>query len=65
MGMVLKFPIERVRSAVDLAEDPAKILILPTVRIEREAELQLLAGMGERSGAPLPRSRRRRREPRN
>jgi hypothetical protein len=64
MGMVVKFPTERVRSAVDIADEPAKVLILPTVRIEREAELGLLSGH-DHSGEPAPRSRRRRRGPRN
>lgn len=64
MGLVLKFPAERVRSAVDTADEPAKILILPTVRIEREAELELLSGH-DHSGAPAPRSRRGRRGPRS
>jgi len=46
MGMVLRFPSERVRSALAemAADEEARILILPTVRIERgedddEAEL--------------------------
>jgi hypothetical protein len=63
MGMVLKFPTERVRSAVDLADEPAKVLILPTVRIEREAELALFYGTEDHSGAPAPRNPRRRRRP--
>ena len=71
MGMVLRFPIERARIAPAefFADEEAKVLILPTVRIER--------GKGEPNSAPAaidhqspgePNSvggRRRRRTPRN
>lgn len=71
MGLVLRFPIERARTAPAeiVAEETAKILILPTVRIERsEGELDAVLpeidhqSPGEPSSAG---SRRRRRTPRN
>ena len=71
MGMVLRFPIERARIAPGefFADDEqAKILILPTVRIERERdELELAAiALGDQSPAPNSMGgRRRRRTPRS
>ena len=70
MGLVLKFPIERARSAPGeiFADEPAKILILPAVRIERsKGELDpVLPGMDDHSpGEPSSAGgRRRRRTPR-
>ena len=66
MGMVLKFPIERVRAApAELEEERATILILPTIRIERvepAADGVYEHSSGEPSSAG---PRRRRRTPRN
>ena len=45
MGMVLRFPIERARSPAEIfADEPARILILPMVRIERDEEEADLVG---------------------
>jgi hypothetical protein len=71
MGMVLRFPIERARIAPAefFADEEAKVLILPTVRIERgkgEAE-QAAPAIGDLSPSE-PNSvggRRRRRTPRS
>lgn len=71
MGLVLRFPIERARTAPAeiVAEEEAKILILPAVRIERnKGELDaVLPEMDHQSpGEPSSAgSRRRRRTPRN
>jgi hypothetical protein len=71
MGLVLRFPIERARTAaVEMfADEPARILILPAVRIERnKGELDtVLPEMDNQSpGEPSSAgSRRRRRTPRN
>ena len=69
MGMVLRFPSERVRSAPveTVADEPATVLILPTVRIERKGELDpVLPGMDNHSPSePGSGGRRRRRTPRN
>ena len=70
MGLVLRFPIERARTAaVEMfADEPATILILPAVRIERnERELDLvLPEIDNHSpGEPSSGGRRRRRTPRN
>jgi hypothetical protein len=69
MGMVLRFPIERARSPAEIfADEPARILILPTVRIEREKEYVDLVGpeLSTQSCAEPPlNGRRRRRTPRN
>ncbi len=70
MGMVLRFPIERARTAPGemFAEEPARILILPTVRIERgEDEVDLVAPeLDNHSREPgSAGGRRRRRGPRN
>jgi hypothetical protein len=70
MGMVLRFPVERARSAPGeiFAEEPARILILPTVRIERgEDDAELVSPeIDTRSDEPgSAGSRRRRRTPRN
>lgn len=70
MGMVLRFPLERARSALgEIFEDePAKVLILPAVRIERskgERDAVLPAIDNHSSGEPSSGSRRRRRTPRN
>ena len=70
MGMVLRFPVERARSALgEIFEDEsAKVLILPAVRIERgkgEAGAVLPAADEHSPGEPSSGSRRRRRTPRN
>jgi hypothetical protein len=71
MGLVLRFPIERVLAAPGefYADEPARILILPAVRIERnKGELDaVLPEMDNQSpGEPgSAGSRRRRRTPRN
>jgi len=70
MGMVLRFPIERARSAPAeiFAGEPAKVLILPTIRIERsEDELDLVFPESDNhSGEPgSAGGRRRRRTPRD
>ena len=71
MGMVLRFPIERARSALgEIFEDEsAKVLILPAVRIERgkgEAGAVLPAIDDQSPGEPNSAGgRRRRRTPRN
>jgi hypothetical protein len=67
MGMVLRFPIERVLAAPGdfFADEPARILILPTVRIERNESVA--ASLDENSsGEPgSAGGRRRRRTPRD
>ena len=70
MGMVLRFPIERARSAPGemFADEPATILILPAVRIERnkgEPDLVLPEFDNHSPGEPGSGGRRRRRTPRN
>jgi hypothetical protein len=70
MGMVLRFPIERARSAPGeiFAGEPATILILPAVRIERnkgELDLVLPEVDNHTPGEPSSGGRRRRRTPRN
>jgi hypothetical protein len=69
MGMVLRFPIERARSALgEIFEDEsAKVLILPTVRIERsKGDDAVLPAIDDHSPVePSSGSRRRRRTPRN
>ena len=70
MGMVLRFPIERARSAPTevLIDEPGRILILPTIRIERgEGDTDLVGPeLSIHSGDPSSTgSRRRRRTPRN
>jgi hypothetical protein len=70
MGMVLRFPIERARSAPGemFADEPATILILPAVRIERnkgEPDLVLPEMDNHSPGEPHSGGRRRRRTPRN
>lgn len=70
MGMVLRFPIERARSAPGemFADEPATILILPAVRIERnkgEPDLVLPEMDNHSPGEPGSGGRRRRRTPRN
>ncbi len=70
MGLVLRFPIERARtaSAEMFAEEPAKILILPAVRIERKGELELVLPEFDHQSPGEPNSaggRGRRRTPRN
>jgi hypothetical protein len=68
MGMVLRFPVERARSVATeiFADEPAKVLILPTIRIERnEEELDLVfPERDDHSGEPGS-GRRRRRTPRS
>jgi hypothetical protein len=66
MGTVLRFPAERVRGALipSYQAEPAEILILPVVRVEREA-FGYAAAPG--SYAPVDddtRGKRRRRGPR-
>jgi hypothetical protein len=71
MGLLLRFPIERTRSAPAeiVAEEEAKILILPAVRIERnEGELDAVLPEFDHQSPGEPSSaggRRRRRTPRN
>jgi hypothetical protein len=71
MGMVLRFPIERVLAAPGdfFADEPARILILPVVRIERnkgEPDAVLPEMDNQSPGEPSSAgSRRRRRTPRN
>ncbi|HLL29077.1 MAG TPA: hypothetical protein VKT73_15675 [Xanthobacteraceae bacterium] len=69
MGMVLRFPTERARPApaqiFDEEQEPARILILPTVRIERSEPAT--AGLDDNfSGEPgTAGGRRRKRTPRD
>ena len=71
MGLVLRFPIERARTATAemVADEPAKILILPAVRIERNPdELDAVLPELDHQSPGEPNSaggRRRRRTPRN
>ena len=70
MGMVLRFPIERARSPAEIfADEPARVLILPMVRIERDEEEADLVGpelsTQSRAEPGSTGSRRRRRTPRN
>jgi hypothetical protein len=71
MGLVLRFPIERARTAaVEMfADEPARILILPAVRIERnKCELDAVLPETDNQSPAEPSSagsRRRRRTPRN
>jgi hypothetical protein len=68
MGMVLRFPIERARLApAGIADEPAKVLILPTIRIERgeDEPNQSWPGLDDHSGEPGSGSGRRRRTPRS
>jgi hypothetical protein len=72
MGLVLRFPSERIRTApAEMAPDEqGRVLILPTVRIERgedddEADL-VMPEIDSFSGEPrAPGSGRRRRTPRS
>jgi hypothetical protein len=72
MGLVLRFPIERARTApleIMLEDEPARILILPAVRIERgKDELESVLPEMDNQSPSEPNSagsRRRRRTPRN
>jgi hypothetical protein len=68
MGMVLRFPVERARTApVEIFDnEPAEILILPMVRIVRDGapEDDPVQNASSGSGNPAG-SRRRRRAPRD
>jgi hypothetical protein len=68
MGMVLRFPAERVRGALYPAHrpEPAAILILPVVQIERaDAPDDGPAPRLDTASSPGAASRRRRRAPRS
>jgi hypothetical protein len=66
MGTVLRFPAERVRGALYPAHrsDPAPVLILPVVQIERESAPTDGPGYDADSGSGAH-GRRRRRAPRS
>jgi hypothetical protein len=66
MGTVLRFPAERVRGALYPAQrsEPAAVLILPVVQIERGSEPDEGPGYHADSGSGTH-GRRRRRVPRS
>jgi len=68
MGMVLRFPVERARTApVEIFDnEPAEVLILPMVRIERTdaPDNDPTQNASPGSGSPVS-GRRRRRAPRD
>jgi hypothetical protein len=67
MGTVLRFPTERVRGALipSYHEEPAEILILPVVQVEREAFGYAAAPGAFAPGDDDTRGKRRRRGPRS
>lgn len=66
MGTVLRFPAERVRGTLygALRPEPAAIVILPVVQIEREVEPGEGPGATGLDFTSRPGNRRRRRVPR-
>ncbi|MCC6946900.1 MAG: hypothetical protein IT539_03950 [Bradyrhizobiaceae bacterium] len=66
MGTVLRFPAERVRGTLygAIRPEPAAVVILPVVRIEREAERGEGPGAAGIDTPPRTGNARRRRAPR-